>query len=56
MHFVLNRVSLKERIKCAWRKQAWAKMSKSRGWVTICNKPGRGKTKPKSKQNDESFL
>lgn len=56
MHFMLNRVSLMERIEGAWQKQAWAKMSKSRDWVTICNKPGRGETKPKSKQNDESFL
>ena len=47
---------MKERIKGTWQKQAWAKMSKSRDWATVCNKPGRGKTKSKSKQNDESFL
>lgn len=55
-HFVLNGISLKERIKGTWQKQARAKMSNSRDWATVCNKPGRGKAKSESKQNDESFL
>lgn len=46
----LREFFLEEEIKDARKKQTLAKISKSRNWVSICNKPGRGKSKPKAKR------